>query len=260
MSQTELTYIGHSTVLIEMDGVRVMTDPILRRFLGPLVRFGPAIDPGWLEGIDVALISHLHHDHLDFGSLKVLGRQTPLIVPAGAAGTLERRGHTQIHEVSVGDVVDVGAVKVEVVPAAHAGSRPPFGPHTEALGFIVRGSHSVYFAGDTEVFPEMAELGPDLDVALLPVWGWGPTLGVGHMDPQQAAEAASLIRPRIAVPIHWGTFSPIGFRWLKPRYLTEPPLDFARHVGELAPEVDVHVVVAGERLVLDDAGARVVGQ
>lgn len=257
MRQLELTFVGHATVLVEMDGVRVLTDPILRRFLGALVRFGPAVRQDWIDDIDAVLISHIHHDHLDFASLQLLGRDTPVFVPSGAAPMLRRRGHSQIREYGLGDVIEVGSVRVEAVRAVHSSSRPPFGPVTDAAGFIVRGSQNVYFAGDTEVFPEMASLGDDIDVALLPVWGWGPTLGDGHMDPDGAAEAASLIRPRLAVPIHWGTFSPVGFRWLRPRYLTDPPLDFARRARELAPGTDVQVMVAGERLLVDDDEARV---
>jgi L-ascorbate metabolism protein UlaG (beta-lactamase superfamily) len=257
MSRLKLTFIGHSTVLIDMDGVRVMTDPILRRFLGPLIRFGPPIADEWLDGIDAVLISHLHHDHLDYGSLKKLGTGTPLVVPRGAAATLSRRGHRDITEVVVGDTIEVGDLTVEVVPAVHPGARPPLGPVAEAVGFIVRGSRSVYYPGDTEVFPGMASLAHDLDLALLPVWGWGPTLGKGHMDPKDAAEAAALLRPRVAVPIHWGTFSPVGFRRLKPRYLTEPPIEFSRRVAESAPDTDVQILVAGETLRIDDEKASI---
>ena len=73
---------------------------------------------------------------------------------------------------------------------------------------IEGGGRSVYFAGDTDVFEEMADLAP-VDVALLPIWGWGPSMGPGHMDPARAAEAARLLDARVAIPIHWGTYFPI---------------------------------------------------
>ena len=104
--------------------------------------------------------------------------------------------------------MDLGGVQVDAVEALHSGFRPPLGPTAPAIGFVIRGTRSVYFAGDTDMFPGMADLGP-IDLALIPVWGWGPTLGRGlHLDPLRAAEALRLIRPRAAVPIHWGTYWP----------------------------------------------------
>ena len=101
----------------------------------------------------------------------------------------------------------------------------------------------------------MAGLAEDLDVALIPVWGWGPTLGSGHLTPILAAEALTLLRPRLAVPIHWGTFCPLGMGWLRPRFLSSPPHDFARHAAHLAPEVKVRVLAPGEALRLEGDSA-----
>jgi L-ascorbate metabolism protein UlaG (beta-lactamase superfamily) len=113
---------------------------------------------------------------------------------------------------------------------------------------VVRGSASVYFAGDTDLFPEMAEIGP-VDLAVLPVSGWGPKLPAGHLDPRGAAEALRLLRPRIAVPVHWGTFrTPLA-----PRPDDGPAQEFARAAAELAPEVDVRVLAIGETLALEVA-------
>ena len=80
----------------------------------------------------------------------------------------------------------------------------------------------VYFAGDTDLFPGMEEAIGPTDLSLLPVWGWGPTLGEGHLDPRAAAEAARRLRPRVAVPIHWGTFFPMGLKRMRPDRLTGP--------------------------------------
>ena len=118
------------------------------------------------------------------------------------------------------------------------------------LGFVVEGSARVYFAGDTDLFPEMDALGP-IDVALLPVAGWGLTLGPGHMDAHRAAQALQLIRPKIAIPIHWGTFAPFGMHMHPWNFLIRPPLDFREHASRLAPEVDVRVLEPGETLDLD---------
>ncbi|HEY5815141.1 MAG TPA: MBL fold metallo-hydrolase, partial [Solirubrobacterales bacterium] len=101
-------------------------------------------------------------------------------------------------------------------------------------------------AGDTDLFEGMADLGPGLDLALLPIWGWGPTLGAGHLDPERAARAAALLAPRIAVPIHWGTLYPLGLARLRPDPLRMPPREFAARMRDLAPQVEARVLAPGE--------------
>ena len=123
-------------------------------------------------------------------------------------------------------------------------------------GFVVTGNASLYFAGDTDLFPEMADLAADrLDVALLPVGGWGPRLGKGHLDPQRAVEALGLIRPRIAIPIHFGLLRPLGLGHLDLTYLAKPGDLFARLAAEAAPEVEVRILAPGQSLVLEPGGA-----
>ncbi|MGH2967957.1 MAG: MBL fold metallo-hydrolase, partial [Solirubrobacteraceae bacterium] len=144
----------------------------------------------------------------------------------------------------------IGDVRVRAVPAVHGGRRSPLSGPAEAVGFIAEGSHRVYFAGDTERFEGMADLAP-LDVALLPIWGWGPSLGAGHMDPEQAARATALLSPRIVVPVHWGTFLPVGMAGRHADLLREPPRTFAARVAELAPGSRVEILQPGGSLVLD---------
>jgi L-ascorbate metabolism protein UlaG (beta-lactamase superfamily) len=144
---------------------------------------------------------------------------------------------------------------VTATVAEHGGSRGPFAAG-KALGYLVEGSRRVYFAGDTDLFPGMAEIGPDLDVALVPIWGWGPSLGRGkHMDPERAAESLTLLRPRIAVPIHWGTYHPIhlGLREA-PAFLRDPAERFTRAAAAAAPDVEVRVLRPGETLSLEGEG------
>ena len=142
--------------------------------------------------------------------------------------------------------MQLGSVSVLAVPAVHKGSRVPFGTRAEPVGYVLSGARSVYFAGDTDLFPQMSELGP-LDVALLPIWGWGPSLGHGHLDPRSAAEAAHILRPSVAIPIHWGTYFPAhaGLRTL-PAFLELPAAQFSAHMAELAPEVEVRILRPGE--------------
>jgi len=234
----EITYVGHSTVAISLDGVTLVTDPLLRRRIGHLVRYAPPVVP---VAADAVLISHAHQDHLDPPSLAKLGRETPLIVPAGVAGLLRRRRFRDIRELVPGDRVSIGSVEIEATAADHPGNRPPTRIHVQSLGYLVRGSRTVYFAGDTGLFPGMARIGDEpIDVALIPIDGWGPKVETGHLDPAGAAEAVRLLRPRIAVPIHWGTYAPFKRPARDPIATVET---FASLVGDAA-----RVLAPGERL------------
>lgn len=247
-----LEFLGHSSVIVELDGVRLLTDPVTRSRVGPLRRVGPVPARDRTREIDAVLISHLHWDHLDLPSLRDLGRDTPIFVPAGAGDWLRDAGFEDVREMAVGGEAEVGGVVVRAVPAAHSGYRPPRGPTAAPLGYVLRGGRSVYFAGDTDLFDGMADLaelagsGEPIDVALLPVWGWGPVLGPGHLDPLRAAQALRLIRPRAAVPIHWGTYWPQALGRVFPGRLIEPPAAFAKYAAELAPEVRSVPTAVGE--------------
>jgi L-ascorbate metabolism protein UlaG (beta-lactamase superfamily) len=144
----------------------------------------------------------------------------------------------------------VGDLEVAATRAEHENRRRPLGgPVADPIGFDIQGARRVYFAGDTDVFPEMEELRRGLDVALVPVWGWGPRVGPGHLDPEAAARAVVLLQPRIAIPIHWGTLASPGLA-RRPELLREPPREFAAHLASLAPEVEVRVVEPGDSLEL----------
>jgi L-ascorbate metabolism protein UlaG (beta-lactamase superfamily) len=242
-------YVGHSTVLVELDGVRLLTDPLLRGRLLHLRRIGPA-DTRPLDALDAVLISHVHLDHLDLGSLRRLGARVPIVVPRGAGRLLQRKGFSHVRELDVGGELTIGALSIRAVPAVHDPVRRPFRLRAEPMGHVIRGTRSVYFAGDTDFFPEMADLAP-VDLALLPIWGWGASLGRGHMDPLEAAEAARAVRASVAVPIHWGTYFPFqsALRGL-PSFLETPPQEFKRRLEMLAPEVDVRLLRPGEETLL----------
>jgi L-ascorbate metabolism protein UlaG (beta-lactamase superfamily) len=240
-----ITYVGHGTVLIELDGARLLTDPVLRRRVGPLVRHGPVPAAAVAEDLDAVLISHLHHDHADLGSLRRLGRETRMLVPPGSRAFFEHHGFGAVLELAPGESSQVGAVEVTAVEADHDGGSRRFAKSPRAIGFLVRGRSSVYFAGDTDLFAGMGDLDPDLDLALLPIWGWGPSVGDGHLDPPSAARAAALLAPRLAVPIHWGTLYPFGLRRLRAGPLRAPAAEFAAQMRELAPQVETRVLSPG---------------
>ena len=236
-----ITWLGHATVLFETaGGTRLITDPLLRERVGPLRRHAePAVHPG---AVDAVLISHLHHDHLDRPSLRAL--DPPVVVgPPGTSFAV--RG--EVAEVPPGGTHVVGDATVRAVGAVHDGRRWPHLPQRDddAVGFVVEADgRRVYFAGDTEVFGGMTDLGP-LDLALVPIWGWGPSLGVGHMDPSEAADALALLKPAAAIPIHFGTYLRFG---LSTDLLTDPLDAFHRHAADRAPGVRIETLTPGSSL------------
>ena len=240
----ELAYLGHATCLLSLGGTKVLTDPFLRSHLGPLRRHGPVPDHSSLRP-DVVVVSHLHRDHLDLPSLRRLDPRTPVIAPRGTATVLGRAGLREVTEVRAGDEVRVDGATVTATEATHDDRRDPWGPRAEPVGFLLAGAGGrAYFPGDTDVFDGMAALGT-LDLALMPVWGWGPKLGPGHLDPAGSARALALLHPRVAVPIHWGTLYPAGLERLRPRPLAEPPRAFSRLAAREAPQVEVRVLAPG---------------
>jgi L-ascorbate metabolism protein UlaG (beta-lactamase superfamily) len=137
---------------------------------------------------------------------------------------------------------------IEGVHAAHDGRRYPFAAPMTALGYVIEGPPSIYFAGDTDLFAGMSALAGRVDVALLPIWGWGTRVPGGHLDPVRAAEAVSRIRPRLAIPIHWGTFRAWGAqRGLDP---VAPARAFSDAVARSTPGTAVRVLMPGQRTAL----------
>jgi len=243
-----ITWIGHASVLIELSGVRVLTDPALTPRLAHLRRHHP-IDLDAVGELDAVVISHVHADHLHLPSLRLLGHNVALIVPRGAGEFVRRQGFRDVREVGVGETVKIGEVSLTAVPAVHDARR---GPHSRVaatpLGYILRGQYAVYFAGDTDLSPAMSHI--RADVALLPIWGWGRTLGPGHLDPVTAVRAMELVRPRIVVPIHWGTFSPMSVR-AEPAWLRRPLRQFAAELARTGAADRLRALAPGDSLVLD---------
>lgn len=245
-----LTYVGHATVMIELDGVRIITDPVLGRRLGPLRRHGPAPDPAAFGEVDAVLISHGHPDHFHGPSLRAIPGAPVLVVPRGLGRHASRGGAQESHvpdvrEVSANDHLDVGPVRITAVPARHP--RWPRQRSARPLGFLIEGSTRIYFAGDTALYPGMAGLAGHVDVALLPVGRWGPPRGPHRLDPSTAVDAAALVCADVAIPIHWGTLYLPGFatgRWGWGSLGAGEA--FATEAAERTPDLDVRVLRPGE--------------
>jgi L-ascorbate metabolism protein UlaG (beta-lactamase superfamily) len=209
--------------------------------------------------VDLVLISHLHGDHLHLPSLRLLG-DVRIVVPRGAGSWLRGKGFAHVEELAPGETIRDGGLTVTGVHADHSGHRwgprLTHGPDTRAMGHLLDGDgRTVYASGDTDLFDSMGALGDrGIDVALLPVWGWGPNLGTGHLDPVRAAEAVARLRPRAAVPVHWGTLA-VGGLSVVPRLggrmrrlLVEPPRRFAAQVAARGLDSAVLVAEPGARV------------
>lgn len=242
-SALQIRFVGHATVLLEAAGVRVLTDPFLRGRLGPLSRHGPPPDLEDLGQLDLVVISHAHPDHFDLASLGALAGRPTIVVPRGLAGRARRAVRGEVVEMAAGDARTIGGIHLRAVEAHHW--QTPGAIRAQPIGFVLDMGARVYFAGDTGRFAAMRDLAGAIDVALLPVWTWGPHLGPGHLGPRSAAEVLTDIRPLIAIPIHWGTLYPSQLHRLWRRPLDDPGRRFALHAAQTAPGVEIRVLRPG---------------
>ncbi|MCP3424280.1 MBL fold metallo-hydrolase [Nocardioides pinisoli] len=252
-----LTWLGHASVVLDIDGVRLVADPLLRRHNGVLRRRGGVHPEGdaWSRA-DAVLLSHLHHDHAEVASLRMLG-EVPVLTAVDNAAWVTRkglagRGLAEDEWVGVGGS---GDVTVRLVPAVHESRPMPHRPNA-ANGHLVRGpSGVVWLAGDTDLYPEMERLselaGAPVDVAVLPIGGWGPRLSPGHMGPSQAATACRLTGARWALPVHWRTLHVPAGRMFPRGWMDAAGPRFEEAVAREAPSCRALVVDVGASVVLD---------
>jgi L-ascorbate metabolism protein UlaG (beta-lactamase superfamily) len=248
------TWWGHATVTVELGDVRVATDPLLSDRLFHLRRYSATPDSRAYDA-DVVLLSHLHHDHCHLPSLRGFLPDVPIVVPRGGERYLARLGPRSVVPAAPGDDLDLGGIRITVLPATHDGRRHSWSRHAPpALGFrVTRGGRSFWFPGDTELRDDMTEIGR-VDLALVPIGGWGPTLADGHMHPEAGADAVSRVGADWAVPVHWGTFWPRGLRLLARenhrRLFTSPGERFVKAMARDGFGVKAWLAEQGERVVL----------
>ena len=248
-----LTWLGHASVVLDIDGVRLVADPLLRRHNGVLRRRGGQPDGLAWSGADAVLLSHLHHDHAEVASLRMLG-DVPVLTAIENAQWVDKVGLAG-RGLADGEWTDVGGeVSVRLVGAIHHSRPMPHRPNA-ANGHLVRGpSGVVWIAGDTDLYPDMEQLGTlagaPVDVAVVPVGGWGPRLSPGHMGPDEAAQACRLVGARWALPVHWGTLHvPAG---------TMFPRGWMDAAGPRFTEALARAVPSCEALVMDVGDSRTV--
>lgn len=227
MHNPSVTWIGHSTMLVRMDGVTFLTDPIFSEraspvaFAGPQRRVPPGVPLSELPPIDFVLISHDHYDHADVASIAALAqRGARFIVPLGL-GDLVRDAGGMASELDWWESVDVGAVQVHCVPSQHFSGRSALNSNDRLWsGWVVAGpTRRFYHAGDTGYFDGFKEIGARLgpiDLAAVPIGAYDPPaiMQFVHLNPEEAVQAALDLRATRVVAMHYGTFD-----------LTDEPLD-----------------------------------
>jgi L-ascorbate metabolism protein UlaG (beta-lactamase superfamily) len=246
-----VTWLGHSAVMLEVDGVRLVADPVYDNVggTGLVRRIGGRIPDGPPWRPDLVVLSHMHHDHTDLPTLNRL-EHAALVAPPGGGRWLSDQGFHVIGEPRPGETVSGCGLTVTAVPANHEGNRRG-GPQADAVGHLVSDGHqTVWLAGDTDLYEQMLELREmsptgSIDLAMVPVWGWGPNIGLGHLDPIRAAEAVRRVGARRAVPVHWGTLHPPFYRRFMTNQLTRPGPELAEEVARRAIDCQVDVLPVG---------------
>ncbi len=225
-----ITWLGHSTVLIEVDGKRFLTDPVWGpraspfSFVGPERWYPPLIELEELPHIDAVLISHDHYDHLDHPTIeRIKGWDSTFVVPLGVGAHLEYWGvpSGQIVEMDWWNEVNFDLVKIVCTPARHASGRTLLDRNrTLWAGYAVVGpKHRVYFSGDTGMFPEFTEIGAKygpFDVTMVEVGAYNRAWPDWHSGPEQAVQAHQMLRGHTFIPIHWGLFNLAFHNWTEP--------------------------------------------
>lgn len=217
------TFVAHSCMLIETDNFNFITDPIFRERIA--FGFKRALHPlkikiNDLPRIDAILISHGHYDHLDVPSLKKFSKNIPIVIPKKRGKLCKRMGFSDVRGLDLRETTVVNGVKITAVPAYHFPGRSLQFYVKDYQGYVIEGSKTVYFSGDTGLNNNFKEIGEKfkIDLAILPIGAYVPaSFREHHLSPEDALEAVKLLNARKMIPVHWGTFK------LSLEPITEPP-------------------------------------
>jgi L-ascorbate metabolism protein UlaG (beta-lactamase superfamily) len=217
-----VTYIGHATLLIEVGGKKILTDPNFDPALGKLLQrvSAPGIALDALPKLDAILVTHAHADHLSFDSLDALPKDIPLFAPPVIARWLVKQGYSHAVPVAPGEEIELDGVKIRAASAEHKGNRYGVDRWRSAANMYLIDTNKVscFFAGDTALTPDTTRLvednlvakGRGLDIALLPIghapW-WKPGFRKGHLTSSDALTLFERLKAKYFIPYHWGTFN-----------------------------------------------------
>ncbi|MDG0790816.1 MBL fold metallo-hydrolase [Cohnella ginsengisoli] len=212
--EPSVTWIGHSTFLLQMGGLNIVTDPVWARRMALQKRLAPpGVELSDMPSVDLVLVSHSHYDHLHFGSLRRLRGPKRLYVPAGLKRKMAIRGFGEVHEMHWWENCTVHGVKFTFVPAQHWTRRNPWDMNNSHWGGWVMETHhgpTIYFAGDSGYFRGFEEIGRrfKIDVALMPIGAYDPEwfMAAQHVSPEEALRAYQDLKADIFVPMHYGAF------------------------------------------------------
>ncbi|MBN2134916.1 MAG: MBL fold metallo-hydrolase [Acidobacteria bacterium] len=248
--EISITWIGHSTMLLNLKGTRILTDPMYSDFILLLAKryYEPAIPLEKLPHIDAVVISHEHYDHLDMATLEQLPPDTPVIIRRGNSERVIKAGIRDIRELDIWESTKVKDINITAVPAKHG--------RANACGFVIEGPKNIYFAGDTAYFPGIKEIGDkfELDIALLPISHYRTPQGrknvdamlrTIHMGPWDFPEAIQDLRVETAIPMHHKTFRNVGILELP---LDEPERFMREIVEKYKLQGIVHILDFGEKI------------
>ncbi|MHA7963256.1 MBL fold metallo-hydrolase [Paenibacillus sp. CAU 1782] len=213
-TEPTVTFIGHSTFLIQLGGLNIVTDPVWANRMGMGARLAkPGIAIKDLPPIDVVVLSHAHYDHLHLGSLRRLPGDFILLVPEGLQSWFRRKGFDRVQEFSWWDDKNVGGVTFGFVPAKHWTRRTPWDTNTSHWGgwIMTYGEDCLYFAGDSgydDIFVRIGEKYPHISVALIPIGAYEPEwfMGNSHMTPEQAIQTFDDVKGQVFIPMHYDAF------------------------------------------------------